>query len=142
MEPAFWNTSSLVPLCVTQHSTPTVQAIVSKYQVVVWWATPIEIRGALARLVRTGRLTLNQQVGAQVRLDTLRRNWREVFPSDKVREKAESLVDRFQLTGADALQWAPRGHGATATRTTARLFRATGTCSMPPGSLALRRLRV
>ncbi len=83
---------------------PTVQAIVSKYQVVVWWATPIEIRGALARLVRTGRLTLNQQVGAQVRLETLRRNWREVFPSDKVREKAESLVDRFQLTGADALQ--------------------------------------
>jgi predicted nucleic acid-binding protein len=39
-------------------------------------------------------------------LDRLRRNWREVAPSDNLRERAEALVDRFPLTAADALQLA------------------------------------
>jgi predicted nucleic acid-binding protein len=51
-------------------------------------------------------LTPNKHVEAQVRLDFLRRSWREINPSEQLRERAESLVDRFELTAADALQLA------------------------------------
>ena len=53
-----------------------------------------------------GQLTLNKHVEAQVRLDYLRRNWREIDPTYRLRERAESLVDRFELTAADAMQLA------------------------------------
>jgi predicted nucleic acid-binding protein len=53
-----------------------------------------------------GQLTPSEHVGSQVRLDELRSEWREVFPNDELRERAERLVDRFPLKAADALQLA------------------------------------
>jgi predicted nucleic acid-binding protein len=53
-----------------------------------------------------GQLTSSEHVGAQVRLEELRSKWREVFPNDELRERAEHLVDRFPLKAADALQLA------------------------------------
>ena len=64
MEYAFWDASALVPLCVTQRATPVVEALSAQYQVAVWWSTPVEIRGAFARLVRMGQLAPNGQVQA------------------------------------------------------------------------------
>ena len=49
---AFWDTSALVPLCVRQGVTPRALALYKSYEAVVWWATPVEIASALARLVR------------------------------------------------------------------------------------------
>lgn len=106
MEPAFWDSSSLVPLCVRQASTPVVQTLQKQYGMVVWWVAPVEVRGAFGRLIRIGQLTPNKHVEAQVRLDYLRRNWREIDPTYHLRERAESLVDRFELTAADAMQLA------------------------------------
>lgn len=82
------------------------QALSAKYQLVVWWSAPVEMRGAFGRLLRMGQLTPNQQTGAQIRLEALRRTWREVLPSQEVLNRAESLVDRFPLTAADTLQLA------------------------------------
>jgi predicted nucleic acid-binding protein len=73
---------------------------------IVWWSAPVEIRGAFARLLRMGQLTSNEHVGAQVRLDELRSNWREISPEQAIRVQAERLVDRFPLRAADALQLA------------------------------------
>lgn len=106
MEPAFWDSSSLVPLCVTQQGTPAAQALSQRYGMIVWWGAPVEIRGAFARLLRMGQLIPRRHVGAQVRLDELRSDWREVLPSDELRDRAEGLVDRFCLKAADALQLA------------------------------------
>ena len=106
MEPAFWDSSSLVPLCVQQHATPAAQALSQRHAFVVWWAAPVEMRGAFARLLRVGQLTSNQHVGAQVRLDRLRSKWREVAPDPSLRDQAERLIDRFPLKAADALQLA------------------------------------
>jgi predicted nucleic acid-binding protein len=53
-----------------------------------------------------GQLSTNGQVQALVRLDRLRRDWQEVEPSEKLRERAEALVERFSLKGADAFQLA------------------------------------
>jgi predicted nucleic acid-binding protein len=106
MEPAFWDSSSLVPLCVQQRATPAAQTLSQTYTMVVWWAAPVEIRGAFARLLRRGQLSSNQHVGAQVRFAELRSKWREVSPEQLLRDQAERLVDRFRLKGADALQLA------------------------------------
>jgi predicted nucleic acid-binding protein len=120
MEPAFWDSSSLVPLCVRQQATPVAQALSQRHSMNVWWGAPVEIRGAFTRLLRMRQLTSNEAVGARVRLDELRYKWREVFPGDELRDQAELLVDRFPLKAADALQLAaamawclgrPKGRG-------------------------------
>ena len=54
--PAFWDTSALVPLCVRQGITPRAIALYKLHDAVVWWATPVEIASALARLVRMKQL--------------------------------------------------------------------------------------
>lgn len=106
MEDAFWDSSALVPLCVLQQSTPVVEGLSRKYRVTVWWSTSVEIRSAFARLARMGHLTPNGQVQAQFELDRFRRVWREVYPSEPLREQAERFVDRFPLKAADAQQLA------------------------------------
>jgi predicted nucleic acid-binding protein len=106
MEPAFWDSSSLVPLCVEQTATPIAEAMSRKYGMFVWWAAPVEVRGAFARLLRMGQLTSNGHVQAQVVLDELRAKWREISPGQALRDQAERLVDRFPLRSADALQLA------------------------------------
>lgn len=106
MEPAFWDSSSLVPVCVLQPSTLKVEELSKRYSIVVWWAAPVELKGAFARLVRMRTLTTAGETQAQIVLDRLRRNWREIDPTYRLRERAESLVDRFELTAADAMQLA------------------------------------
>jgi hypothetical protein len=51
---AFWDSSALVPLCVGQSLTPGAVGLYRTYEVVVWWATPVEIASALARLLGMG----------------------------------------------------------------------------------------
>ena len=106
MEPAFWDASAIVPLCVRQDATQTSQLLSRRYEFVVWWVAPVEICGAFSRLVRMGQLTSNGQVQAQVVLAELRSKWREVLPDPSLRDRAERLVDRFPLKAADALQLA------------------------------------
>ncbi len=72
----------------------------------VWWSAPVEMRGAFARLIRMRQLTLTGQVEALVTLDDMRRVWREVYPSEPLREQAERFVDRFPLRASDAQQLA------------------------------------
>jgi uncharacterized protein len=106
MARAFWDSSSLVPLCVQQPSTPAALALNKQYQSTVWWAAPVEVRSAVARLVRMGQITLNGQVQALVVLERLRHTWHEILPVVEIRERAEQLIDRFPLRAADALQLA------------------------------------
>jgi predicted nucleic acid-binding protein len=106
MEPSFWDSSSLVPLCIEQRASHAARTLNQTYGIVVWWAAPVEIRSAFARLLRMGQLTHNGQVGALVRLDGMRQKWREILPAEKIRELAERLPDRFILSAADALQLA------------------------------------
>jgi len=74
--------------------------------VVVWWGTPVEIRSALERLLRTGELTAREYHGAEGRLARLGLTWREIAPSDDVRSEAQTLLTRFPLRAADSLQLA------------------------------------
>lgn len=106
MDPAFWDSSSLVPLCVAQPSSLAVRQLSANYRIHVWWSAPVEVRSAIARLNRMGLLTQAEVTQAQQVLSRLKMNWREVLPSKALRDDAETFVDRFQLRAADAQQLA------------------------------------
>lgn len=106
MTPAFWDASSLVPLCVQQSSTQGLQRLSREHSIVVWWATSLEMRSALQRLLRIGSLTAPEHSAAAEELEYLRRSWREVQPSEAIRRHADAFLLNHPLKAADALQLA------------------------------------
>ncbi len=94
------------PYCVQQKPTAAVRRLLKQYQIVVWWATSVEMCSAFERLLRTGELTPAGHAAAGTRLDELRQAWREIQPSEPLRSQAEILLARFPLKAADALQLA------------------------------------
>lgn len=103
---AFWDTSALVALCVRQRTTPRAIALYKSYEAVVWWATPVEIASAFARLVRMQQLGSAEWIKARKLAATLADSWFVVQPSDALRARAVQLVDRYDLRAADSLQLA------------------------------------
>jgi predicted nucleic acid-binding protein len=106
LKPAFWDSSALVPFCARQKASPNTHRLLGQYSVVVWWATPVEVRSALERLLRTGDLSAVGHTGAETRLNRLRKGWSELAPTEAMRDEAETLLARFPLSAADALQLA------------------------------------
>jgi predicted nucleic acid-binding protein len=103
---AFWDASALVPLCVGQSHTSRAVALYKSYEAVVWWATPVEIASALARLVRMKQLDSAGWAKARRLSAMLAEAWFVIQPSDGLRAKATELVDRYDLRAADSLQLA------------------------------------
>ena len=106
MTPAFWDTSALVPLCVQQQPSVVVRQLLAQHEIAVWWATPVEMRSAFERLRRMGQLSALEHAAAGVRLEKLRRSWRELQPNEGLRAQAETLLMQYSLKAADALQLA------------------------------------
>jgi predicted nucleic acid-binding protein len=104
--PAFWDTSALVPLCVRQGITPRAIALYTLHDVVVWWATPVEIASALARLVRMKQLAPGDWTRARKLAKKLADSWSVIQPSDALRARSAQLVDRYDLRAADSFQLA------------------------------------
>lgn len=103
---AFWDASTLVPLCVGQTTTPPAIALYKRYETVIWWATPVEIASALARLMRMKQLDSAGWAKAMQLAAALADAWFVIQPSAALRAKATQLVDRYDLRAADALQLA------------------------------------
>ncbi|MFZ0286334.1 MAG: hypothetical protein WAL32_13980 [Terriglobales bacterium] len=103
---AFWDTSALVPLCVRQGTTPQAISFYKSYEVVVWWATSVEIESALGRLVRMKQLDPLDRIVARKLAAVLADTWWVVQPSDALRAQATLLVNGHGLRAADALQLA------------------------------------
>ena len=103
----FWDTSAIVPLCLTQPATARATAVYrADPEMVVWWGTPIEFSSAIARLARDGHLTARGERDANALLATLARSWYEVQPGDAVRAQALRLLRVHPLCAADAQQLA------------------------------------
>ena len=122
--PAFWDASALVPLCVNQDATPRAITLYKTHDVAVWWATPVEIASALARLLRMRRLDASEWTKAAKLSKRLTDSWSVIQPSDGLRAKAMQLVDQYDLRASDsfqlaaALEWCentPRGRVFLAT---------------------------
>src|SRR5712692_9282740 len=91
--PAFWDASALVPLCVRQGATPRAISLYKTYHPVVWWATPVEISSALARLMRMKQLDARDWAKAGKLAKSLAGWWSVIQPSDALRATAIQLVD-------------------------------------------------
>jgi len=104
--PAFWDASALVPLCVRQGITPQAISFYKTYDVVVWWATPVEIASALARLMRIQQLNPHDWATANSLAKKLSGLWSVIQPSNILRATSMQLVERYDLRAADALQLA------------------------------------
>jgi uncharacterized protein len=105
-ETAFWDASALVPLCVHENTSRQAQLHLRQSLPVVWWASSVEVHSAVARLHRQGKLKDAEKKGALARLDVLSRAWREILPSDPLRDLARQLLDAYELRAADSLQLA------------------------------------
>jgi predicted nucleic acid-binding protein len=105
-EPAFWDASALVPLCVNEVTSRQAQAELRRVLPVVWWASGVEVHSAVARLHRLSKLKDLEKKGALARLNVLSRAWREILPSDPLRELATQLLDTYEFRAADSLQLA------------------------------------
>jgi predicted nucleic acid-binding protein len=103
---AFWDASALLPLCIVQGITPSVISLYKSYPAVVWWATPVEIASALARLVRTREINSSDCAKARLVATALAEEWSVIQPSNALRARAMQLVDRYDLRAADAMQLA------------------------------------
>jgi predicted nucleic acid-binding protein len=105
-EPAFWDASALVPLCVHEITSRQAQSQLRHSMPVVWWASPVEVHSAIARLHRRGKLKDVHKKGALSRLEMLSQGWREILPSDPLRELSTQLLETYELRAADSLQLA------------------------------------
>jgi len=103
---AFWDASALVPLCVRQSATPQAITFYKSYEAVVWWATPVEMASALARLVRMKQIAPSDWAKARQLAAALADAWFVIQPSGALKARATQLVDRYELRAADALQLA------------------------------------
>jgi predicted nucleic acid-binding protein len=103
----FWDTSAIVPLCVTEPATRSVRPLIdSDSGLVVWWGSRTECVSALARRRREGRLTLASERSASDLLGMLADAWSEIQPGETVRSRAERLLGVHALRAADAFQLA------------------------------------
>jgi predicted nucleic acid-binding protein len=91
---------------VRQGITPRAIALYELHEAVVWWATPVEIASALARLVRMKQLDPSDWTKARKLAKRLADSWSVIQPSDAVRAKSAHLVDRYDLRAADSFQLA------------------------------------
>ena len=102
----FWDASALVPLCVHQDITPRAIALYKRYDAIVWWATPVEIASALARLVRMKQLDSSDWTKARKLAKNLADSWSVIQTSNVLRSKAIQPVGPYDLRAADSLQLA------------------------------------
>lgn len=107
LEPAaFWDSSALVPLCVAEERSPQAELWFGQFQIVIWWATPVEMNGALCRVKRDGFISGTEYNKAKTRLSAIESVSLVVLPSPALQLQARSLLERFQLRAADSLQLA------------------------------------
>jgi uncharacterized protein len=105
-QPAFWDASAVVPLCVHESSSRQAHSQLRKFLPVVWWGSLNEVHSAISRLYRVGSLDDREKQKALSQLNLLNRGWREILPGDHVRDVAVRLLEAHELRAADSLQLA------------------------------------
>ena len=101
---AFWDTSAIIPICVPGQSASAARRILSQQAVVVWWTARVEVRSTLDRLRKEAAISPRDYDASRNRLEALLASWREIQPSEPLRELACIQLERFSIRAADALQ--------------------------------------
>lgn len=103
---AFWDSSALVPLFVRQTITARARSWYKNFEIVTWWATPVEMASALARLLRMKELTPAEWMKARKSIVELAETFFVIPPNAALKVKAIELVEQYDLRAADSLQLA------------------------------------
>ena len=77
-----------------------------KYEIVAWWASSIEAQSALMRLGWKNEISAAAYAQATKRLEIQKETWREILPTEKLRDIAENLIKTKNLRTLDSLQLA------------------------------------
>ena len=101
--PAFWDTSAIIHICVPGQSASAAKRLLSQHAVVVWWTARVEVRSTLERLRKDAAISPRAYDASRNRLDGLLASWREIQPSESLRELACVQLERFGIRAADAL---------------------------------------
>ncbi len=103
----FWDSSAIIPLILEEPSSESMRSLLrGDAALSVWWATAIECTSAIARRARLQPRTNPLSDLAYSSLALLSSGWREVIPSEGIRESAIRLLRVHDLRAADALQLA------------------------------------
>ncbi len=103
----FWDSSALVPILLPESRSDTLTALlVADKEVVMWWATPLEVQSALYRRHRESPLPSPAMRQAAERLRSFVEHADTLAPTDELRHRAGRLVAVHPLRAADALQLA------------------------------------
>jgi len=103
----FWDSSALVPLCLTQPMTEGARSFYDEDpEIVAWWGSPVDCASGFARLRRDGILRTEDEEAARSILALLQDAWYEVQPGDGLRQQALRLLRLHALRAADSLQLA------------------------------------
>lgn len=101
----FWDSSAIVALFVTQRGSEACMTLSrTDPAMAVWWGTIIECDAALNRLARMGELSGAAVPGLRAALSQL--PWREIAPTQEIRDIAALVLRRHPLKAGDALQLA------------------------------------
>ena len=103
----FWDSSAIVALVVKQGKARVVRDLLSgDHQMAVWWGTPAECEGALARMARARELDGDALPELRARLARFEPGWTVVQPGRELRSAAVAALRRHPLKAGDALQLA------------------------------------
>jgi uncharacterized protein len=104
---SFWDSSALVPLCTNEPRSILAGRLWKQFpQKFVWWETSIEICSALARIERENKITTQQRLNAEKRLEILETVWAEIKPNYRIKELARTFPSQHKMKAADSLQLA------------------------------------
>ena len=103
---AFWDTSAILHICVPGQASSQAKELLRVHSPVVWWTAPAEVRSALERLRRESAISAAAYAASNRRLVELLGSWREIQPTEPLRDSACSLLERFPLRASDALHLA------------------------------------
>lgn len=104
--PAFWDTSALIHICVPGQASSAAKALLRDQAPVVWWMAPVEVHSALERLRSEEHISSAAYTASKQRLRELLASWREIQPTEQLREQAYVQLQTFRLRASDALHLA------------------------------------
>jgi predicted nucleic acid-binding protein len=92
---AYWDSSALIPLCVSQPQSPRSRTLYDTFTVVTWWASRVEMISGLTRLERMGQISHDQFVSGKKTVQEIARVWSSV-------QSPLRAADAIQLAAAHA----------------------------------------
>jgi len=101
--PAFWDTSAIIHICVPGQSASVARRVLGQHAAVVWWTARVEVRSVLEWLRKERAISPQAYDASRKRLEALLGSWREILPTDSLRELACVQLERFPIRAADAL---------------------------------------